>query len=183
MTTELTDAEVAELEREPVDVERMRRALEGGYAAITVRSKATGRHISFRLTAKRLAPRMSNTHGSAARYLSRSTVEGRVGIAEANAVFVDDDEGYVAKWCRGYAEHWKVSQSADANVLWAAKAVIRWATDPTFDLTEKADIMLAASCCVCHRALRHPESIALGIGPECHGRRTQGRRAERVPCA
>jgi hypothetical protein len=168
-TIDLTPEEIAAVEAEPID-----RALavavlrDGGYGRFTVRSKRTGKHVTIVLAAKKRSPQ---GYANGPKYLTRAKSEGRVGLADADAVFADTPEGeYVGRFERGYNAHWKIARNADANAAWTAKALLRWVTEEGYDLTEQADVMLAAACSRCHRELRHPESLADRMGPECSGR-------------
>lgn len=152
--------------------ERVARALEeGGRARVTVTSKSSGKHLTIRIAAKR--------RGEDGRFVSRARKDGRVGIGEADAVFVDGGDRAFSGWVSTLyldSGEWrdpKVDEDERAPLYrWAAHRVFAWATkgDAAFD--EQATVQLADECSVCGKALTDPESIADGIGPECKGKLT-----------
>lgn len=155
--------------------ERLRAALEdGGRAVISVRSKKTGAHVSIRLAAKK---KKAGGRG----WVSRGSRVGRVGIAEADAIFADDP---TLVWPEGkigifdlHTGEWKRSGTDSARV-WATERALMWALG-SFDLSEHAEIFIELRCSYCGHALRDPVSIERGVGPECAGSRTGSRAAER----
>lgn len=154
----------------------LRRALDhGGRAVVTVRSKSTGKHVTIRLVAKK-----KNPDGRG--YVSRATIEGRVGLAEADVVFVDDPtmgwpDGQVGSLTPSTGE-WKPAKDADPNRVWAVQYALRWALG-SYDLDRFAEVFLELSCCYCGKPLTDPVSIDRGIGPDCYGRHTGSRSAAR----
>lgn len=156
--------------------ERVRNALvNGGRVRVTVKSKATGRHLTVRLACK--------AKGPDGRYISRARLDGRVGYNEADAVFADGGDPAFAGWVGTFypgSGKWYPADEAKGEpgswYGWAAQAVIAWAMG-TGDLSEKAEVYIESECSYCGRALTDPESIERGIGPECYGRHTQSEHA------
>lgn len=165
---------VANFDSDPIptevaaDAAMVRSALEdGGRAEVTVRSRATGKHVTLVFAAKKARP-------SGKGYLPRNTTEGRVGILDADRIDVTDAHaefpenrvgGYVLKTGRFYAD------TDEAARRWAAEKVLAWALGD-FDLDAKAEVFLATRCCVCAHKLTDPESVERMMGPDCFGART-----------
>jgi len=144
----------------------------GGRARVSVKSLATGQHLTVRLACKR--------RGEDGKFISRARKVGRVGFDECDALFVDGDaafDGWIATWYADEGE-WRQPKSyvdpRGAHYAWAAKAVVAWALDGAVGLEEQAEIRLANECCICGHKLEHPESVDRGIGPECLGKLTAG---------
>lgn len=161
---------------ELVDAEAVKRALEiGGRAVVTVRSRKTGKHVTVCFIAKK---KEADGRG----YVSRATIEGRVGIHEADAVFIDDptmmwSDGKVATFLPKTGE-WKPAKGVDPARLWAAEKVFAWARGG-FALEEKAEVFIELTCCFCGKPLTDPVSVERGIGPDCYGRHTGSKSAAR----
>lgn len=160
------------------DAARVHAALAGGgRVETTVRSRATGKHVTVLLTAKKKRGERG--------WESRSSTKGRVGIGEADAVFLDDPtlewpDGKLGFFDLGSGE-WRPRRDADPARLWAAERILRWGltgADPDA-LAERAEVLVALRCSSCGRKLTDPKSIERGIGPECFGKRTRSRSAER----
>jgi hypothetical protein len=155
--------------------EMVRRAFEdGGRAVATVRSKKTGQHITIVLTARK------RKQGGG--YVSRGTIAGRVGIQDADVLEARDPDleypdNYIGRVYLDSGE-WKPGRDADPSRAWTAQKVIAYGLG-RFDLAAVADVFLASQCSYCGRPLTDPESIERGIGPECFGRHTKSRLAER----
>jgi hypothetical protein len=153
---------------------RVRQALEdGGRVRVTVTSKSTGRHLTVRLACKR--------KGEDGRWVSRARIEGRVGLADADAVFADGGDQVFGGWVATYypeRDQWYVPTDGEAPVgyEWSARQVIAWVLG-TGDLESQADIAVASECSYCGKGLTDPQSIERGIGPECYGRHTTSRHA------
>lgn len=158
--------------------DRVARALrDGGRARVTVTSRATGRHLTVKFAAK--------AKGEDGRYISRARKAGRVGIEQADTVFVDvgDDavlaSDYVGCYFPG-SEIWSFPDTQDERLpsyQWAARRVLEWALSPAdsprvtrFDAD--AEAALAAECHRCGRPLTDPISLRRGVGPECAGKAT-----------
>lgn len=156
--------------------ERLKAALEnGGRAVVSVRSKKTGAHVTLCFVAKK---KEADGRG----FVSRATIEGRVGLKEASVVFVDDPtlewpDGKVGGFYLDTGE-WKPAKGADPARVWAASKAFAWAHG-SFDLAEQAEVFIELSCCYCGKPLTDPVSIERGIGPECYGRHTGSKSAER----
>lgn len=173
----MTEAEEQRrIEGVPADRSRVRLGLEdGGRLVATVRSRKSKKHVTVRLVAKQLA--------EGGGYVSRATLAGRVGMADADAVFVEDpglawDENMLGTFLPATGE-WKPARGADPARVWAGYAVLRYALG-VLDLEEQAEVFVACECTFCGRRLEDPESITRGVGPECFGRSTRSRPAERM---
>lgn len=165
-------------EREAVaDAAAVKRALEiGGRATLSVRSRKSGDHVTVQFAAKK---REEGGRG----FVSRATIEGRVGIRDADVVFVDDPtlmwpDGKIATFLPSTGE-WKPAKGVDPARLWAAQRVFAWARG-AYDLEEKAEVFIELTCCFCGKPLTDPVSIERGIGPDCYGRHTGSRSASRA---
>lgn len=156
--------------------ERLKAALDnGGRATISVRSKKTGAHVTVCFVAKK---KEADGRG----YVSRTTIEGRVGLKAADVIFVDDPtlewpEGKVGAFYLDTGE-WKPAKGADPARTWAAEKAFAWAHGRGA-LDEQAEVFIELSCCFCGKPLTDPVSIERGIGPECYGRHTGSKSAER----
>jgi len=161
----------------PADAELFRMLLEeGGRVTASVRSRASGEHVTVTLAAKR--------KGDDGRYVSRAKIEGRVGIRDAHAVFADDPDrdwpdNKLGAFYVGDGE-WRAADGAERNRAWAAFALLRWALGG-LALEEMAEVFIETTCCVCGKRLTDPESVERGIGPECNRRRTRSKAAGRHP--
>jgi hypothetical protein len=143
----------------------------GGRARVTVTSKATGKHLTVRLACKK--------KGEDGRWISRARKDGRVGIDDAKAVFVDGGDAAFAGWVATLytgsgvwytPDSWEDSRGE--HYAWAARKVITWALSGDAAFDEVAEVELAEECSVCGRGLTDPESITRGVGPECYGAAT-----------
>lgn len=153
------------------DAERVRTALyEGGRIVVTVRSKATGAHVTLAMNAK------AEKDG---RLMSRRTREGRVGLNEADVLFVDTPEGDYVGRLNVSTGNVSFGRAASAPDRWTTEKVLAYAAGQ-FDLDAVAEVFLAAQCTICGKRLTDPESIERHVGPECHGRQTASRRAQRT---
>lgn len=181
LTKERTDTllgydEPAQAERRPATPDRLRAALEdGGRAVVSVRSKKTGEHVQIRLAAKK-----KNPDGRG--YVSRGSIEGRVGTKEADVIFADDPtlewpDNKVGSFDLRTGE-WKDAKDADAARIWGAQKALFWALG-RFPLDEQAEVFIERSCSYCGHPLRDPVSVERGIGPECYGRHTGSKSAAR----
>jgi hypothetical protein len=160
----------------PATPERFLEALKaGGRAVITVRSKKTGAHVTLCYVAKK-----KEVDGRG--YVSRATIAGRVGLDDADVIFVDDptldwEDGKVGTFVLGTGE-WKPAKGADPARLWGASKAFAWAHG-SFDLDAKAEVFIELSCSFCGKPLTDPVSIERGVGPDCWGRHTGSKSAER----
>lgn len=151
--------------------ERVARALrDGGRARVTVKSRASGKHLTVRLACKK--------RGADGRLISRARKEGRVGFADADVMFADAADaacGDLAAYLNCQTGEWHDREMDDPrgpHYTWAARHVLAWALDgdPLFE--KQAEVALASECCVCGKQLTTPTSIERGIGPECFGKAT-----------
>lgn len=158
--------------------EDVARALRtGGRAAVTLRSKESGLHVSIVLSVRQAKP--------GGGFVSRAQKVGRVGIEAAAAVpksvveardpSVEYPDNYVGRLYLTEGE-WRSGRDADSIRAWAAEKTLLFALSG-YDLLAKADVYLATECCYCGKGLRDPESIERGVGPECFGKRTKSKRA------
>jgi len=174
--TELPLGSISDSGPTPASSERLKAALElGGRAVVSVRSKKTGAHVTLCFVAKK---KEADGRG----YVSRATVEGRIGLGEASTVFVDDPtlewpDGKVGAFHLDTGE-WKPTKDADPARVWAAERAFAWARG-SFDLGEKAEVFMELSCSFCGKPLTDPVSIERGVGPDCWGRHTGSKSAER----
>lgn len=156
--------------------DRLKAALEnGGRAVVSVRSKKTGAHVSVCFVAKK---KEADGRG----FVSRATIEGRVGLKAADVIFVDDPtlpwpDGKIGAFYLDTGE-WKPAKAADPARVWAASKTFAWAHG-SFALDEQAEVFIELSCCYCGKPLTDPVSVERGIGPECYGRHTGSKSAER----
>lgn len=164
-----------ETEQMAADRERIVRALrDGGYARITAISKETGKHLCLKFSAKRKVE---------GKFVSRRFKNGRVGLADADRLFVDHGDLSLSGWVGSLdlrSGEWREPRDADhltAAGLWAAKRIFAWAHGADNGLLEKVDLLMALECHTCGRTLTDPESIERGEGPECFGRRTGSKHA------
>lgn len=167
MATEVADFS-RPTETVPVDREKLRALLvEGGRARVTVRSLASGRHVTLSFAAKKRED---------GRWASRATRAGRVGMADAACVFIDDHAGEaVARFDPRSGEF--SAKTEETAPLWTARRLLHWVGQGADNLTDLAEVFVALECAMCGKRLSDPESIERGIGPECYGLRTRSRHA------
>ena len=147
------------------DRERVGKALrEGGYATITVRSLETGRHVTLTFSAKK--------RGKNGRFVSRATKEGRVGMLDADTVFVDDPNRDAVGRFDPKTGEFKAAANAAPGAVWAATKLLAWTARPIPALEDHAEVFMALKCDTCARKLTDPVSIERGRGPECAGKAT-----------
>lgn len=139
----------------------------GGYADITVRSRATGEHVTLTFTCKK--------RGENGRFISRATKAGRVGLLDADVIFIDRYDELVASYNphTGLFRHARASTPA---TRWTAEKLLAWIQEG-FPIEAQAEVVVATRCACCHRKLTDPESVARGLGPECAGRPTGSKAA------
>lgn len=164
--------------------ERVRTALEaGGRATVTVTSRATGRHLTVRYSAKVKDPETG-------RYISRARRDGRVGIHEADTVFADVADSacvmeheYLGSYSPSGDRWFMPDLSHDERLghyQWAARRVLRWAfadaeSEEVEVFEDTASVDLAATCSRCSKQLTDPISVARMLGPECANQTTGSR--------
>lgn len=147
--------------------EQIKAALTAGRALITLRSHATGKHVTILVTGRK---KKDGGKG----WVSRATKEGRVGLENgADALQVTDilreyPEDYVG---RLYTDSmtWKAGQAADPIRVYAAEKVLAYALD---GIALQSEVFLATTCTNCGKQLWDPESIEDQMGPECKGKVT-----------
>lgn len=148
--------------------EKVRAALENGFAEITVRSWKTGKHVTVQIVGRK---KKAGGHG----WVSRTTTEGRVGwengadVLEGRDPLKEYPENYVGRLYLDSGE-WKPGKDADPIRAWTVAQLLGYAAG-RFPLN--SDVFLAASCSSCGKKLTDPESIEELIGPECKGKATK----------
>ena len=140
----------------------------GGFAEVTVRSLNTGQHVTLTFSCKKRGPD--------GRLLSRATKEGRVGMREADIVYIDDHLREMVGSFNPRTGELKLSPEADTPRAWAATKTLAWINDD-YDMDAVAETFLATRCSRCARKLTDPVSVERGLGPECHGLPTSSRMA------
>lgn len=139
----------------------------GGHAELTVRSKETGHHVTMTFSCKKRGPN--------GRLLSRATRDGRVGINDADIVFIDRDRELQASFVPATGQL-RTTAASTPVTRWTAAHVLAWINgDPK--LGEQAEVFAATRCARCSRKLTDPESVERGLGPECYGTRTGSKAA------
>jgi hypothetical protein len=177
MTSALFDEPKVETEPAVATADRLKAALDnGGRAVVTIRSAKTGAHVTLAFVAKKKA---EDGRG----FVSRATIDGRVGLKQADVVFVDDPtlvwpDGKVGTFVLESGE-WRPAKGADSNRVWAATKAFAWAHG-SYALDEKAEVFMELSCSFCGKPLTDPVSIERGIGPDCWGRHTGSKSAKRT---
>lgn len=162
----------------PAGPEKVRRALmEGGRATVTARSLKTEEHVTVTLVCRKKKPGGQG-------WVSRGTTAGRVGFEDADCIEARDPrrdypDNYVGRFYKDTGE-WRTGRDVDPARAWLAEKVIAFALGG-FALHERADVFLAAECCMCGHRLEDPQSIERGIGPECFGRSTSSKKAAHQP--
>lgn len=142
---------------------RAGRMLSAGGVVVTVRSKATGEHITVRL-----ASRFKNYSGSGKKWEA-------VGPSNATHIFFsvpNAGPGWDDKIGTFYPKSGKFfeDKNADAARVWAAAAVMNWLNGDASE--DKAEYYESNECGRCGRQLTDPVSIDRGIGPECYSKIT-----------
>jgi hypothetical protein len=147
--------------------EQVRTALHHGRALVTLRSHATGKHVTVLFVGRK---RKDDGKG----WVPRTTAAGRVGLGngadclEVRDVLRDYPQNYVGRLYVPEAE-WKAGGDADGIRVYAAEKVLAYALDGVSLLSE---VFLATQCAICGHGLHDPESIERGVGPECFGKAT-----------
>jgi hypothetical protein len=93
-----------------------------------------------------------------------------------NFGFVDDDGIHVWTSKRGTDGGEKSQYEKNAACLWSLLT-----TEKGFFAQRGFTVEQSCTCVVCNRELTNPESILTGIGPECAGRKSGGKRKARKP--
>lgn len=160
-------------EKVQADQALMSLALEGGRAAVTVRSHRTGQHVKVVIVGRK---KKDGGKG----FVPRTSKAGRVGINEADVMEVRDPDreypdNYVGRLYLDTGE-WRSGRDADPLRAWTAERIFAFATG-AFALDAQADVYLAVECARCGRKLEDPVSIERMVGPECYGKRTGSKNA------
>lgn len=144
------------------------RLRSGGFAEVTVRSLNTGQHVTLTFSCKKRGPD--------GRLLSRATKEGRVGLPDADIVYIDDHLREMVGSFNPRTGELRISPEADKPRAWTASKILAW-VDGSYEMDEVAETFLATRCSRCARKLTDPVSVERGLGPECHGLPTSSRMA------
>jgi hypothetical protein len=157
--------------------EIMKALRDGGRAEVTLRSWKTGEHVYVTLTCRKKKPGGDG-------WMSRGEKAGRVGYADADCVEARDPnleygENYIGRFYIADGE-WRAGKNADAKRVWAAERVV---VNALTGAPMQSDLFLATRCVVCGKKLRHPESVADLIGPECKAQKLKGKHAGYDPVA
>ena len=136
--------------------------LRAGKAEITIKSKKSGEHITFKITApSKITP-----------------LGGRVTDHDATIRFVNIMRGSEQFLYAGVLTEHGIEPTGKSKVLPRHKAFqgVAWfirqvAKGGSLDAVEVAH---AGKCMRCGRKLTHPQSIESGFGPECAGRSNVG---------
>jgi hypothetical protein len=154
----------------PREEMRAGRMLCAGRLSATVKSKASGEHITVRFKCCK-----DNREGEGKNW-------PQVPFMDATHVFIDvpRPDGFGDKIGTFYPGSGKFyeDRNADPARVWAAKAVAWWVCSGEngavcAHVLEQATIQEEERCGVCGLELTDPESIARGIGPVCFGRLTE----------
>lgn len=146
-----------------VDAAQLGRLLtQGGFAEVTVRSLETGNYVCLTFSAKK-----RGEHGG---LMPRNTLAGRVGLNDADVVFIDRQRDMMSSFSprTGEVRHTRASTAA---TRWTVEKLLSWITGG-YPLDQQAQVLVATRCARCGRKLRDPISLERGMGPECYGRPT-----------
>jgi len=122
------------------------------YKTLTLHSTKTGKHYTFTLKTRTFEARGDQPERTV-RILTWCAAEP-LGMGEV------DEGGEVKLWRRAAAN---IGDKAGQ----LPNAVIRALRDPLWAYERGVRFELEAVCRVCGRALTHPDSLDLGIGPDC----------------
>lgn len=119
--------------------------VSAGNANFTITSKKTGTHYTYHITKKgnRWFVRIQTTYGE--------------------SVYAGYLTNYLGKWV--FYKGQNGNCSADDTRVLALMWTLYHCDD--IDFTDKIKFQHLGKCCKCGRPLTNPESIDLGIGPEC----------------
>jgi hypothetical protein len=147
------------------------RALAQGRAAITVRPRGGGEHVTLRFKAKLVDELRPLWPGERRSWR-------RCSFIEASHIYVDAGRRDPVCEYLTYAETWRIHEHADderiAAALAASRFIVTGADDPEFEF------ILAAECGRCGAELTNPESIERGLGPDCARVANDARHQRRV---
>jgi hypothetical protein len=128
--------------------EAARTFIFGGRASFTLKSRKTGAHIAFQI---------------------KKAKDGDAYFVRARKNGDDGSGGYTyAGWLRETDRAVRTSKKAHASTG-IARDALSWAL-AQFEagkMPETLEVWHEGRCCRCNRKLTDPESVALGIGPEC----------------
>jgi len=141
-----------------IDAEHQLRALTGGNATVTIKSKKTGERRTFKIGAKkgeddfffvRLLTGPNNDAWGDYSYLGIIVRDAQTGLLDLRLS---------AKSC--------VKDRSNASYLALAWTLRQLQTNPQ-NVTSQVEVWHEGRCCACNRPLTVPESIASGFGPIC----------------
>lgn len=140
-------------ERRLTTTDDIRQFLMAGNAYVTIRSVATGRRYTYRVSRAKYAEDESGPYyvcvvSDETLYLGTIRRNGRFDATAASALPSD------AEQFRGFGWFWTVVREGDDRKL-----------------NEQAEVWHEGRCGACGRRLTLPESIRRGLGPDCAQRR------------
>lgn len=145
---------------------RMRTMLAAGFLTVTIRNEVRGHHRTLRFT-----PRLPR--GEASR-----DAWDRLGwwVKDAEGAYI----GILAVKGSTFELRYSGRSTSDRAARYAAELVVEALIDGEAQIERRGErytLVAADRCGRCSRELTDPESIARGIGPECHGKATGSKRA------
>ncbi len=139
----------------------MPRIYNGSY---TIRNRVTGEHRTFKISTQALDAHFAAGKRILALLTGPDNVNSYRGFA-----FVDDNR--IMIWSKYKGHNGKRSDyEYFALMIWQLTTPSEQDDDISRRWKEKYDLMVEKRCLKCNRALTHPESILIGIGPDCAGR-------------
>jgi len=120
----------------------------------TIQNKTTGEHRTFRIKTQKDDARFAPSKRIVSLLTGPDNTSDYKGFG-----FVDDNGIYV--WTKNKGVNEKSKYEWYAIMLW------QLANNPESRWHEKYSISIEKRCLRCNRVLTHPESLLIGIGPEC----------------
>lgn len=156
------DVEVKCDDPHQIDADHQLKALTGGNATVTIKSKKTGERRTFKISKKKnsdeefffasLLTRSDNTSFHSYSYLGIIVRDAKTGLLELRLS---------AKSC--------VKDRSSTAYLALAWTLHQLQTKPA-NVTAQVEVWHEGKCCMCGRKLTVPESIKSGFGPKCLSR-------------
>lgn len=128
----------------------------GGRALLTLKSKRTGKHFTYRITK---APRHRASYGNAEKWFVAVIHDGDNNGRGRYLGAIDPVRGFVATQA-------SPSGGATASLAFRGFAWF-WRYVERHELPDRCEAWHEGTCGRCGRRLTHPESIETGIGPIC----------------
>ena len=128
--------------------------LTGGNATITLVSKVSGNHMTFKITKPWDRKTNKRDFGSNMFFVNQLT-------GDPNA---DDYKNYIGFFKSGNliaGKKGKPDSKGFKAFDWA------WSKLNSGEIPKQLEILHSGNCCRCGRQITHPDSLARGIGPEC----------------